>query len=295
MELSKYRKQDQIYGYLFISPILAGFLLFITGPLIAGIAVSFSDWSVLSNNINFVGLKNYVDLIKNPDFYKVVFNTFYFAAGVVPLNIIFALSLAMALNNNIPGIGFFRTAIFTPVITTLVIWSMVWQFIFAPSGGVLNQLLLLVGIAGPNWLHDTRTAMPCVIVISSLKNVGINMTIILASIQGIPKMYYESAMIDGASGLKKFFYITLPMISPTLFAIVIVTIVGSLKVFGQIYVMTQGGPMNSTSVWAYDIYKRAFEYMEIGSASASSFLLFLALLSITLFQWYMKKRWVHHE
>lgn len=288
-------RTEKWYAYLFISPMVLGFAVFMLGPILTAFAMSFTDWSLLRET-SFIGLGNYArafsdDLV----FWETVGNTLYFSAGLVPLNMIMALGLALLLKNNIPGIGFFRTALFTPVVTSLVVWAIVFKYIFATEAGMVNQVLKMIGITGPAWLYNLELSMPVVIVVSVLKNVGMNMVIFLAALHDVPKMYYEAASLDGASRWKTFTNVTLPMISPSVFLALILTLIGSLKVFGQIYVMTGGGPGTSTYVLVYYIYQQAFKMYEFGYASAIAFILFFLVLVLTLVQWSVRKRWVHHE
>lgn len=214
---------------------------------------------------------------------------------MIPLNLCLALGLALLLNRKIPGIGLFRTAIFTPVVTSIVVWAIAWKYIFATDYGLINELLKLLHIEGPAWLYNFQLAMPVVIIVSVLKNVGLNMVIFLAALQDVPKMYYEAAKIDGASKYKMFTNVTMPMISPSLFLAMILTLIGSLKVFSQIQVMTDGGPGTSTYVLVYYIYQQAFKIFDFGYASAIAFILFFLVLVLTIVQWNLRKRWVHHE
>ncbi|CAM4492530.1 multiple sugar transport system permease protein [Paenibacillus endophyticus] len=288
-------RRNNWYGYLFISPMMLGFLCFLAGPIIYAFALSFTDYSLL-HPASFVGLDNYVQLVgKDPLFWKTVGNTLYFSAGLIPLNLILALSLALLLNQKLPGTGLFRTAIFTPVVTSIVVWAIVWKYVFATDAGLLNQILGYFGMQGPAWLYDTALVMPVVIVVSVLKKVGMNMVIFLAALQDVPKMYYEAATIDGASKWRQFQSITLPMIAPSIFLTLIITLIGSLKVFSQIIVMTEGGPGTSTYVLVYYIYQLAYKVFDIGYASAVAFVLFFLVLVLTLVQWKFRKRWVHHE
>jgi multiple sugar transport system permease protein len=288
-------QRDKWYGYLFISPMVAGFLAFILVPIIAALGMSFTDNS-LFGNASFVGFDNYSRAFaEDPVFWTTVGNTLYFSAGLIPLNLILALSLALLLNRRIRGIGLFRTAIFTPVVTSIVVWSIVWKYIFATEGGMVNQFLRLLGVQGPAWFYHLDLVMPIVIVVSVLKNVGLNMVIFLAALQDVPLMYHEAAIIDGASRWKRFTHITFPMISPAVFLALILTLIGSLKVFGQVYVLTGGGPGTSTYVLVYYIYQQAFTLFRFGYASAIAFILFAIILLITLMQWNIRKRWVHHE
>ncbi|WP_139994105.1 carbohydrate ABC transporter permease [Paenibacillus paridis] len=288
-------RRNNWYGYLFISPMMLGFLCFLAGPILYAFALSFTDYSLL-HPASFVGLDNYAQLMgKDPLFWKTVGNTLYFSAGLIPLNLLLALSLALMLNQKLPGTGLFRTAIFTPVVTSIVVWAIVWKYVFATDAGLLNQILGYFGIQGPAWLYDTALVMPVVIVVSVLKKVGMNMVIFLAALQDVPSMYYEAATIDGASKWRQFHSITLPMIAPSIFLTLIITLIGSLKVFSQIIVMTEGGPGTSTYVLVYYIYQLAYKVFDIGYASAVAFILFFLVLVLTLVQWMLRKRWVHHE
>ena len=195
-----------------------------------------------------------------------------------------------ALIQSIRGIGLFRTAIFVPVMTSLIVWAIVWKLMYATESGLINQLLLMMGIKGPAWLYDPNLAMPAVIVTSVLKNVGLNMVLFIAALQQVPRSLYEAATLDGAGRRASFFNVTLPMITPTVFLTVVMTVIGSLKVFGQIYVMTQGGPSNSTKVLVYYIWEKAFKLFQFGYASSLAYVLFLIVLILTLLQWQLRKK-----
>ncbi|MFS0553328.1 carbohydrate ABC transporter permease [Brevibacillus sp. 179-C9.3 HS] len=287
-------REANLTGWLFVSPMVLGFVTLLLGPLLLALYMSFTDWPLLGE-AEFIGLDNYRALFSDAEFWTVVGNTFTFSAGLVPLNIVLALGLALLLVRKLPGIGIFRTAIFVPVMTSLIVWAIVWKYLFATDTGFINQILQLFGITGPSWLYNPKLAMPVVIVTSVLKNVGLNMVLFIAALQQVPVHLYEAARIDGASRTRQLFQITIPMISPTLFLTTLLTIIGSLKVFGQIYVMTQGGPDNSTKVLVYYIWERAFKNFEFGYASALAFVLFFIILVFTLLQWQFRKRWVFHE
>lgn len=283
------------YGFLFISPMLLGYVLFLLGPILTAFAMSLTNWSLMREP-SFIGLDNYRRAFADdPVFWETIGNTLYFSAGLIPLNLLLALLLALLLKDKLPGMGLFRTAIFTPVVTSVVVWSIVWKYIFATDAGLMNQLLSLIGVKGPAWLYDMSLAMPVVIVVSVLKNVGLNMVIFLAALHDVPKMYEEAAVMDGASRMKRLTHITLPMISPSIFIAMILTLIGSLKVFAQIYVMTGGGPGTSTHVLVYYIYHQAFKLYEFGYASSIAFILFFLLLILTIIQWNVRKKWVFHE
>jgi multiple sugar transport system permease protein len=273
---------------------LLGFTLLLLFPMGKALYMSLNDWPLLGEH-RFVGLDNYKDIAVDPLFWKVFGNTAYFTLGLVPFNIVLALMLALLLSRSLKGIGIFRTAIFVPVMTSLIVWSIVWKYMFATDSGLINQLLMLFNIKGAAWLYDERLAMPAVIVTSVLKNVGLNMVLFIAAIQQVSRSLYEAAELDGAGKTRSFFNVTLPMITPTVFLTVVMTVIGSLKVFGQIYVMTQGGPSNSTKVLVYYIWEKAFKLFQMGYASALAFVLFFVVLILTLLQWQLRKRWVFNE
>jgi len=287
-------RDANITGWLFIAPMVLGFVLLLIAPLGMAFYMSLTDWPLLGE-AKFIGFDNYGAIVQDSEFWKVLGNTFYFAAGLVPLNIILALLLALLLAKKLPGMGLFRTAIFIPVMTSLIVWSIVWKYMYATDSGFINQILQLFGIQGPSWLYNKDLSMPAVIVTSVLKNVGLNMVLFIAALQQVPVQLYEAARIDGASRTKTFFKVTVPMITPTIFLTVILTVIGSMKVFGQIYVMTQGGPVGSTKVLVYYIWEKAFKLYEFGYASALAFFLFFIILVFTLVQWQLRKRWVFHE
>jgi len=291
----KLSMRDSWYGYLCIAPMVIGFLLFVAGPILTAFVMGFTDWSILGDT-HFVGLGNYRKAFtEDPLFWTTFWNTLYFSIGVVPLNMILALLLAQLLQNKLPGIGLFRTVIFTPVVTSIVVWAIVWKFIFQTDNGLINAVLKVFGIAGPSWLYDAQLALPVVIFISVLKGVGYNMVIFLAALNDVPRMYYEAARIDGATRWKSFWHITMPMITPSIFLVLVLTMIGSLKVFGQIYVLTGGGPGTSTYVFVYYIYELAFKIFDLGYASAVALILFFIVLLLTILQWVGRKRWVYYE
>jgi multiple sugar transport system permease protein len=295
MSNSKLLARESLTGYMFISPMVLGFLLFVIGPVLIAFGASFTDWKVIGDT-HFVGLSNYTRAFtEDPLFWDTFWNTLYFTVGVVPLNMALALVLALLLQNHIRGIGIFRTAIFTPVVTSIVVWAIVWKFIFQTENGLVNMALKLFNITGPAWLYDMSLTLPVVIFVSVLKGVGYNMVIFLSGLNDVSKLYYEAARIDGASKWRMFWNVTLPLITPTVFLVLILTMISSLKVFGQIYVLTGGGPGTSTYVFVYYIYELAFKLFDLGYASAVGFVLFMMILALTIIQWAARKRWVHYE
>nr|WP_236841127.1 sugar ABC transporter permease [Brevibacillus formosus] len=211
-----FNREANLTGWLFVSPMVIGFVVLLLGPLLLALYMSFTDWPLLGE-AEFIGLENYRAIFQDAEFWTVVGNTFTFSAGLVPLNIVLALGLALLLVRKLPGIGIFRTAIFVPVMTSLIVWAIVWKYLFATDTGFINQILQMFGITGPSWLYNPKLAMPVVIVTSVLKNVGLNMVLFIAALQQVPVHLYEAARIDGASRTRQLFQITIPMISPTVF------------------------------------------------------------------------------
>lgn len=285
------RQRDALTGWLFVSPITIGFLIFFVGPLVAVLGYSLTEWNLLTQHAQFVGFDNYVDALKhNPDFWHVLRNSLIFAGGLVPLNMALALTLALALSKPFRGVIFFRTVFFAPMVTAAVAWAIVWKFLLQGESGAVNQFLELFSIDGPNWLRDPDWAMVAVIVTRVLKTVGLNMILYIAALQSIPRDYAEAARLEGASAWQVFTSITWPLLAPTTLVIAIITVVGSLKVFDHIYLMTGGGPENGTLVLAFYIYEQGFEFFSIGYAAALAVILFVLILILTLLQFLLKRR-----
>ena len=282
--------KDSFAGLVFILPALLGTFIFIIIPVFFSFGLSFTHWDLL-NNISYVGIQNYKELLSDSTFFKILLNTIVFALSTSILGVILPLILASILNSKIRGSEFFKTAYFLPFITPMVVIGIVWQWIFDPNIGLLNTYLHL----HINWLYDTNFAMPAIIIDSVWKLIGYNMIIFLSGLSGVPQNMYEAARIDGASALQIFKNITIPIISPTIFFVVVITTVSSFQVFDLIYMMTQGGPLNSTNVLVYTIYQNAFEFFNIGKASAIAYVLFVIILVLTLIQWNLRKKLVFGE
>lgn len=291
MHFKKLLFSDNFWAVIFLSPNFIVFLTFILLPVIASFGLSFTQWDLLGS-IQWVGLGNYQQLISDQVFWKVFWNTIYYTIGTVPLGIIIALLLAIALNQPIKGIKLFRAAYFLPVIASNVAVAVVWQWLYNPEFGLLNYLLGLIGIDGPAWLSSTTWAMPAVIATSIWKGLGFNMLLFLAGLQGIPETYYEAAEIDGAGWWVKFKNVTIPLLSPTTFFVVVMSIINSFQVFDQIYIMTAGGPARSTSVLVHYLYQNAFEYFKMGYASTIAYVLFFLVFIVTMIQLRHSKSWV---
>ncbi|WP_181788240.1 carbohydrate ABC transporter permease [Streptomyces phytophilus] len=288
------RRRETLAGYLFIAPQLLGSVLFVLIPLGLVFWYSFHEWNVLAGSFHGVGADNYRALADDPKLPGVLRATAFFSVGLVVLNLSLALALAVLLNQKLRGSIVFRTLFFSPVVVSLVAWTIVWGFLLQKNGGI-NAGLDLVGVEGPNWLRGETSSMISVIVVQVFKNVGLNMVLFLAALQGVPRELYEAATVDGAGRWRQFLRITVPLISPTILLTSIITVVGSLQVFAQIAVLTQGGPGNSTTVLVYYLYQQAFEFHHFGYGATLSVLLFLIVLVLTVVQWQMRKKWVFHE
>ena len=281
---------ERFAGWVFILPALVGTLIFIIIPVICSFGLSFAKWDLL-NPIQFVGLANYREIFSEALFYKILLNTIVFALATSVLGVIIPLVLACILNSKIRGAEFYKTAYFLPFITPMIVIGVVWEWIFDPNIGLLNHVLHL----HINWLYDTHFAMPALIIVSFWKLIGYNMVIFLSSLAGISQSMFEAAKIDGANELQTFKNVTVPLLSPTIFFVVIITAISSFQVFDLIYLMTQGGPLNSTNVLVYAIYQNAFEYFNVGKASAIAYVLFVIILVLTLVQWNLRKKLVYNE
>ena len=281
---------ERIAAWIFIMPAVLGIIIFIIIPIFFSFGLSFAKWDLL-NPIEFVGFDNYKEILTESLFGKILLNTVIFALATSIFGVIIPLILASILNRKIRGSEFFKTAYFLPFITPMIVIGIIWQWIFDPNIGLLNKVLQI----HVNWLYDPHWAMPALIIVSVWKLIGYNMIIFLSSLSGISNSMFEAAKIDGASPLETFFYVTIPLLSPTIFFVVIITAVSSFQIFDLIYLMTQGGPLDSTNVLVYAIYKNAFEYFNAGKASAIAYVLFIIILILTLIQWNLRKKLVYNE
>jgi multiple sugar transport system permease protein len=255
---------------------------------------SLNDWNVFTGKQTFVGGENYAALASDPQLPKVLLATVIFSGGVVVVNITLGLLIAVLLNRKFRGVTLFRTLFFSPVVVSVVAWTLVWGFLLQDNGGI-NGLLGPVGIDGPNWLQHGNTAMVSVVITQVVRSVGVNMVLFLAALQGVPGELYEAARIDGASSRSVFTRITLPLISPTVLLTVIVTVVGALQSFAQIAVLTGGGPELSTTVLVYYVFQQAFEFNDIGYGSTLALMLLSFVMLLTLLQWQLRRKWVFYE
>ncbi|MEV0810885.1 sugar ABC transporter permease [Micromonospora sp. NPDC050200] len=288
------RRGDALVGYLFIAPQLLGVLAFVIVPVALAAYYSVSEWNIFTGQLTFVGGDNYAELFQDPQLPSVLGATAIFLLGVVVLNITLGLLLAVLLNRRFRGSVLFRTLFFSPVVVSVVAWTLVWGFLLQGNGGV-NGLLSLVGVDGPNWLQQGGTAMASVIVTQVIRSVGVNMVLFLSALQGVPPELREAARVDGASNRTIFLRITLPLISPTLLLTAIITVVGALQAFAQVAVLTEGGPGLSTTVLVYYVFQQAFEFNDIGYGSTLALMLLTFVLVLTLIQWQLRRKWVFYE
>lgn len=286
----KITNNQNLAAWIFILPAILGTFIFIIIPVLCSFGLSFTEWDLL-NPIKFVGFENYKLLFNDDLFYKILINTVVFALSTSILGVIIPLILASILNSKIRGSEFFKTAYFLPFITPMVVIGIIWAWIFDPNIGLLNQVLQI----NINWLYDSKFALPALIVVSVWKLIGYNMIIFLSSLSSISNSMFEAAKIDGANAIQIFKNVTIPLLSPTIFFVIIITAISSFQVFDLIYLMTQGGPFDSTNVLVYAIYKNAFEYFNVGKASAIAYVLFAIILILTLIQWSLRKKIVYNE
>ena len=275
----------------FLAPGLLPLVLFTLGPMAASLIISLLRWDLLRPP-RWKGLGNYAQLLGDPDFHAAVLHTLYFIVGYLPLAFVGGLAIALALNQRLRGVAIFRTIYFLPVVTSWVVVAFMWKWLLNPQSGIVNFALSLVGIHGPGWWTDPGWAMPSIIVASAWKDLGFVMVILLAGLQAIPDDYYEAAAVDGAGRWARLWYITLPLLSPASFFVVVISLINSFQVFDQIWVMTGGGPVDSTSVVVLQIVRNAFSYGQVGYASAMSWVLFAGILLVTLVQLRLQRRWV---
>jgi multiple sugar transport system permease protein len=265
----------------------------VLGPVLGGFAISFFRWDIITPP-EFIGTGNYQTLVGDPLFWQALRNTLFYVIGAIPPAIVISLVLALALNQPLRGRTIFRTAYFLPVVSSTVAVAVLWGWMFNTQIGLLNYLLGLVGIPKVPWITSEVWAMPSVIIMSVWKSLGYNLILFLAGLQAIPNDYYEAAKIDGASAFRRFWDITLPLLSPTTFLIVVLSIIASFQVFEQTYILTGGGPANSTLTLVLMIFYRGFQDFRMGYASAIAYVLFLMVFLVTLVQWRLQKRWVHY-
>lgn len=282
-------------AYIFLTPALSAIFIFFFIPVIAAFLMSFTDFDIYAlsdfSRARFIGLENYTKLLNDPLFWKALGNTFYFVAIGGPLSILVSLLAAILINIKLIKFkSIFRLSYFMPVVTTLVAVAIVWRFIYHPKFGILNYLLSFLGIGHIDWLGNPYTSMPAIILMSIWKNFGYNMIIFIAGLQNIPEYLYEAATLDGANKWQQFKNITLPMLAPTFLFVTVITMIGFFQVFAEPYIMTQGGPLDSTLTIVLYMYREGFRWWNMGYSAAIAFVLFLIIFAGTLIQFKLQKK-----
>ncbi|MER3556139.1 MAG: sugar ABC transporter permease [Meiothermus sp.] len=279
----------------FLLPSLLLFVVFVGLPVLASMYISFHRWDIFTAP-QFIGLENYLNLLRDPIFHKVLGNTCLFVAGTVIVQMALGLGLALLLNGRIPAQGFFRVLYFLPAVSPPVAVALVWAWILNENFGLLNSLLSSLGMHNlPRWLASTSFALPALMIVSVWQNIGYTMVLFLAGLQNIPAEIYEAGALEGATGWKKLRYLILPLISPTTFFVLTISVIFSFQIFDLAFVMTDGGPSNATNTVVFYIYQNAFRFYRMGYASAVAWILFVIIFAVTLVQYRLQNRWVHYE
>src|SRR5919202_5365311 len=283
------RRQEEVLAWLFVTPVALGILLFQVYPVLFSLYTSFTHWNFIGAP-HWVGFRNYVELFTTDRFFLIALkNSVVYAIGTVVPGVILALEFAVLLNQEIRGRYVYRAIYFVPVVATTVSISNLWTWIYEPNFGILNFLLKQVGITGPAWLGTSSWAMPSLIIMSIWHGLGYNIVILLAGLQAISREYYDAAAIDGASSLQQFRYVTLPLLSPATFFVLVLSVINAFQVFTNVYVMTKGGPANATLTLVLYLYHQAFSYEEMGVASAVAWCLFLIIVALTVLNFNLQK------
>ena len=296
---SSYRRGDGRVAILFLLPDLIPFVAFTVLGVLATFGLSFARWDLVATP-SWIGLRNYSDLLSDDLFRKVVLNTVYYTAGVVPISTVLALLVALGLNLKLHGSLILRTAYFAPYITTLAASALIFQWVYDPRAGLIDSILYAIGVSNPpGWLNSTVWAMPALIIFGIWRQIGFSIVLFLAGLQGVDRSLLEAAAVDGAGRWARFRYVTLPLISPTPFFVVVITTIGSFQVFDQAYVMTDGRfyPDNATNTVVGYLFQKAFvsSTAQLGLASAVAWLLFLFVFAVTMVQFAVQRRWVHYD
>ncbi|MEO0184520.1 MAG: sugar ABC transporter permease [candidate division WOR-3 bacterium] len=307
-------KYDKV-AYLFLAPAVIIILIFRFYPILQAIGMSLYNWSI-AGPLKFIWFKNYYRLLIDPKFYQSLLNTFWYVLGVVPLTIIFSIAIAYFLNQKIRARSVYRTVYYLPVVTSIVAISVVWRWIFNPDRGIFNAIFGMLGIEGLKWLNDSRgifelifniqlsgflagpsIALCCLMIMAIWHNLGYSIIICLAGLQNIPVQYYEAAKIDGAKGWQLFWHITIPILSPTIFYLLITQSISAFNTFTPVYVMTQppGGPLGTTSLAVYYLYEQSFRLWNLGYANAIAFVIFIIVFTLTKFQQKFFEQRVYYE
>ncbi len=297
----KSRKKSLIQALPFILPSFAGMIVFSLLPILISIIISLTDWNGLDAltwdtlREHFVGMGNYVTILGTAEFWKVLGHTVYYIILYIPLVFVASLGIAVILNKNRKGITAFRVMYYIPVLTSWVAASLIWKWVLSPQYGIFNQLLALIHIKGPSWLTSEIWAMPAIVLASVWKDMGFFGLFLLSGLKAIDAGYYEAARVDGAGKCRQFFTITIPLLTPSIFFCLIMSLINAFQLFPQVMIMTEGGPNGATQVMVERIYTYGFKYFRMGYAASYSWLLFVVIFGLTLVQMKLQKGWVHYE
>lgn len=275
--------------YLYLSPVLLGLLVFTVGPILSSFFLSFTNYE-LGLKVEWIGAENYAKLASSDVFLQSIRNTLLYVLLYVPLAVLFSFVLAMLVHGKLRGRAFFRTVFFLPVVTSMVAAALIWGWLYHPDVGLLNILLSVVGIDGPRWLEDPDTALSALVIVGVWKNAGYNMLIFLAGLSGISNEVIEAATLEGASVFQRVRHLLVPMLGPVIFFVTVITTISAFQIFEQTYVLTRGGPANSTLTLSYYIWQMAFQFFDMGQASAMAYVLFAILGVLTIVQFQARKR-----
>lgn len=282
-------------AFWFVLPSFILFFVFDGLAVLVSFGLSFTKWN-LFNAVTFTGIANYVFLLHDPIFHKVLLNTVIFVAGTVPVQMVLSLIVALLLNRRVPGRSVFRLLYFLPVVSQPVAVALVWAWLFNTNFGLINSVLSFLGVQHPpGWLNSTGWALPAVMIVAIWQQVGYSMVLFLAGLQSIPQELYDAGELDGAVGWARLRYLTLPMLSPTTFFILIISVIFSFQVFDLTFIMTNGGPANATNTIVFDIYQNAFVFYRMGVATAIAWVLFFIIFLFTLIQYRLQRLWVFYE
>ena len=287
------QKKNTLWGYFFLMPTIIGLLIFWTAPMIYSFIISLTEWNILSSS-RFVGMQNYIHMSGDPLVKKSLTVTMYYSILAVPAINIFTLFLASMLNTKIKGMSFYRTALYIPSLVPAVAAAALWMFIMNPASGLANSMLKAVGLSSSNWLFDTKTVIPSLVIIAVWGS-GNTIVIYLAGLQGMPAELYEAATVDGAGSLRKFWNLTIPLLSPVIFYNIIISIINCMQTFTQGYIMTKGGPNNASLFYMLHLYNTAFKNQQMGYACAMAWLLFVIIGILTIINFIASRKWVYYE
>ncbi len=293
--MNRLQKNMGFYIVAFLVPSILGYVIFSLLPMFSAIYLSFTSWDVIGGSPEWIGLENYINIFNSEEFIRVLKNTLKFIVMYIPTIMLSSFLVAVLFDSKVKGVSGFRVLLFIPVLTSWVAGSIIWRSVLNGQYGLLNNILAVMGIDGPGWLTDPQWSMISIVLVSIWKDIGFFSLIIFGGLRGIDRSIYEAAEIDGASKLQILRRITLPLVTPTLFFVLITTIINSFQLFPQVMVMTQGGPLGSTQVMVERIYTYGFKYYEMGYAAALSIILLVIIVTVTIIQLLLQRKWVYYE